>query len=39
MDSENELRHELAELNLLLRGLAKIPAFPAELLELISGKV
>jgi hypothetical protein len=39
MDSENELRHELTELNLLLKGLAKIPAFPAELFELISDKV
>jgi len=39
MDSENGLRQELAELNLLLRGLAQVPAFPAELLKLISGKV
>jgi len=39
MDSENKLRHELAELNLLLRGLAQIPGFPADLLELISGKI
>jgi len=39
MDSEKRLRHELAELNLLLQGLAKVPAFPTELLELISGKV
>ncbi|MDD4922221.1 MAG: hypothetical protein PHS30_07065 [Bacteroidales bacterium] len=39
MDSENRLRHELAELNLLLQGLARIPSFPTELLELISGKV
>lgn len=39
MDSENRLRHELAELNLLLQGLAKVPAFPTELLELISGKM
>jgi len=39
MDSENRLRHELAELNLLLQGLAKVPTFPTELLELLSGKV
>ena len=39
MDSENRLRHELAELNLLLRGLAQVPGFPADLLELISGKI
>jgi len=39
MDTENRLSRELAELNLLVRGLAKIPAFPAELLELISAKV
>jgi|GEM_PF-1910821 len=39
MDSENELRHELAELNLLLKGLARISAFPTELLELISDKI
>lgn len=39
MDSENGLRQELAELNLLLRGLAQVPAFPADLLKLISGKV
>jgi len=39
MDSENGLRQELAELNLLLRGLAQVPAFPAELLKLIYGKV
>jgi hypothetical protein len=38
MDSEKELRNELAELNLLIRGLAKVPGFPAELLELISAK-
>jgi len=39
MDSENRLRHELVELNLLLRGLAQVPGFPADLLELISGKI
>jgi len=39
MDSENRLRHELAELNLLLQGLAKVPTFPTELLELLSSKV
>ncbi|MCK9310694.1 MAG: hypothetical protein M0P26_00285 [Bacteroidales bacterium] len=39
MDSKNRLRHELTELNLLLSGLAKIPAFPKELFELISDKV
>ena len=38
MDTENRLSRELAELNLLVRGLAMIPAFPAELLELISAK-
>jgi hypothetical protein len=39
MDSEKRLRHELAELNLLLKGLAQIPHFPAELLELIASKI
>lgn len=39
MGSENNLQHELAELKLLVKGLSKIPDFPSELLDLISGKV